>query len=54
LQDNLASFDLALAPALIKVLDDASSIDLGFPYELYTKEFPRGLRYGGMRDQIAA
>src|SRR6516162_10034994 len=32
----------------------ASHIDLGFPQELYAKEFPRALRYGGMRDQIAA
>ena len=52
LQDNLASFDLALSPDQIKVLDDASHIDLGFPQELYAKEFPRALRYGGMRDQI--
>ena len=52
LQDNLASFDLALSPDQIKILDDASHIDLGFPQELYAKEFPRGLRYGGMRDQI--
>ena len=51
LQDNLASFDLALSPDQIKILDDASHIDLGFPQELYAKEFPRGLRYGGMRDQ---
>jgi len=54
LQDNLASFDLALSPEHNKILDDASHIDLGFPQELYAKEFPRGLRYGGMRDQIAA
>jgi aryl-alcohol dehydrogenase-like predicted oxidoreductase len=52
LQDNLASFDLALSPDQVKILDDASHIDLGFPQELYAKEFPRGLRYGGMRDQI--
>ena len=52
LQDNLASFDLALSPDQVKTLDDASHIDLGFPQELYAKEFPRGLRYGGMRDQI--
>jgi aryl-alcohol dehydrogenase-like predicted oxidoreductase len=52
LQDNLASFDLALSPEQIKILDDASYIDLGFPQELYAKEFPRALRYGGMRDQI--
>ena len=52
LQDNLASFDLALSPNQIKILDDASRIDLGFPQELYAKEFPRGLRYGGMHDRI--
>jgi hypothetical protein len=54
LQDNLASFDLALSTDQVKILDDASRIDMGFPQELYTKEFPRALRYGGMRDQIAA
>jgi diketogulonate reductase-like aldo/keto reductase len=54
LQDNLASFDLALSPDHIKILDDASHIDLGFPQELYAKGFPRSLRYGGIRDQIAA
>src|SRR5215472_15669524 len=54
LQDNLASFDLALSPEHVKILDDASPVDLGFPQELYAKEFPRALRYGGMRDQIAA
>ena len=27
---------------------------LGFPQELYETEFPRVLRYGGMRDQIPA
>jgi len=42
------------SPDLVKILDDASVIDLGFPQELYAKEFPRALRYGGMRDQIAA
>src|SRR5215813_10055019 len=52
LQDNLASFDLALTPEQFKILEDASHIDLGFPQELYAKEFPRAIRYGGMRDQI--
>ena len=52
LQDNLASFDLALTPDKVKILDDASHIDLGFPQELYAKELPRAIRYGGMRDQI--
>jgi aryl-alcohol dehydrogenase-like predicted oxidoreductase len=54
LQDNLASLDLALSPDQVKILEEASRIDLGFPQELYAKEFPRALRYGGMRDQIAA
>jgi aryl-alcohol dehydrogenase-like predicted oxidoreductase len=52
LQDNLACFDLALSPEQVKILDDASHIELGFPQELYAKDFPRALRYGGMRDQI--
>jgi hypothetical protein len=54
LQDNLASFDVPLSPEQVKILDDARHIGLGFPQELYAKEFPRALRYGGMRDQIVA
>jgi len=54
LQDNLASFELALSADQVKTLDGASHIDLGFPQELYAKEFPRAIRYGGMRDQILA
>ncbi len=52
LQDNLASFDLTLTGEQVKALDEASRIELGFPYELYGKELPRALAYGGMRDQI--
>jgi aryl-alcohol dehydrogenase-like predicted oxidoreductase len=52
LQDNLASFDLTLSADQVKVLDDASRIELGFPYELYGKELPRTFMYGGMGDQI--
>ena len=40
LQDNLASLDLALLPDQMKILEEASHIDLGFPQELYAKEFP--------------
>jgi diketogulonate reductase-like aldo/keto reductase len=54
LQDNLASCDLTLSADQIKTLDDASRIDLGFPYELYAKEFPRAIAYGGLRDKILA
>jgi aryl-alcohol dehydrogenase-like predicted oxidoreductase len=52
LQDNLASIDLSLSTEQMQALDEASQIDLGFPYSLYEKEFPRAIAYGGMRDQI--
>ena len=51
---NLTNFDMTLSPDQVKILNDASHIDLGFPQELHEKEFPRALRYGGMGDQIAA
>jgi hypothetical protein len=38
LQDNLASFDLSLSTEQVQALDEASQIDLGFPYSLYGKE----------------
>ena len=54
LQDNLASCDLSLSANQIKALDDASHIELGFPYVLYAKDLPRAFAYGGLRDQILA
>jgi aryl-alcohol dehydrogenase-like predicted oxidoreductase len=54
LQDNLASLDLALSADQLKTLDEASRIELGFPYDLYAKELLRAFIYGGMRDQILA
>jgi aryl-alcohol dehydrogenase-like predicted oxidoreductase len=54
LQDNLASFDLTLSGDQLKTLDEASRIELGFPYDLYAKEMVRAIGYGGMRDQILA
>jgi aryl-alcohol dehydrogenase-like predicted oxidoreductase len=54
LQDNLRSFDLTLSADQIGLLDDASRIELGFPYELYAKELPRTFAYGGLRDRILA
>jgi aryl-alcohol dehydrogenase-like predicted oxidoreductase len=54
LQDNLASFDLALSAEQVKALDEASQIDLGFPYEIYANELVRATVYGGMRDGIMA
>ena len=54
LQDNLASFELMLTAEQIKTLDEASNIDLGFPYDMYAKELPRTFMYGGMADRILA
>jgi diketogulonate reductase-like aldo/keto reductase len=54
LEDNLASLDLELSTEQLKVLDDASRIELGFPYDLYNAEMVRTLAYGGMRDRIVA
>jgi aryl-alcohol dehydrogenase-like predicted oxidoreductase len=53
-QDNLASFELTLSADQLKTLDEASGIELGFPYDLYAKAMPRAMCYGGLRDQILA
>jgi len=52
LRDNLASFDLDLSPEQVKSLDEASRIEMGFPYELYQREFVRAIAYGGMRGRL--
>ena len=54
LQDNLASLELSLSAEQVKALDEASSIELGFPFYLYTAEMTRAVAYGGMRDRIVA
>jgi aryl-alcohol dehydrogenase-like predicted oxidoreductase len=54
LQDNLASFDLTLSADQLKTLDEASRIELGFPYDLYAKDMLRTFVYGGLRDKILA
>jgi aryl-alcohol dehydrogenase-like predicted oxidoreductase len=54
LHDNLASLDLTLTPEHFKTLDEASRIELGFPYDFYARDLPRAVAYGGMRDQILA
>ena len=53
-QDNLASFDLTLSEEQLKTLDEASRIELGFPYDIFSREMARAMAYGGMRDQILA
>jgi aryl-alcohol dehydrogenase-like predicted oxidoreductase len=54
LHDNLASLDLTLTANQLRTLDEASRIELGFPYELYAKDLPRTFAYGGLRDKIVA
>lgn len=54
LQDNLASLELELSAEQVKSLDEASSIDAGFPFYLYEAQMTRALAYGGMRDSIIA
>ena len=46
--------NVTLTPEQVKSLDEASTIDLGFPYSMYSKELVRGIAYGGLRDQILA
>lgn len=54
LQNNLASLALELSPEQLEALDEASRVELGFPYGFYQKDLVSGFRYGGMREQIAA
>ena len=54
LQDNLASFDLTLSADQVRILDEASRIDLGFPHDFYAKDLVRTFVYGGLRDRLMA
>jgi hypothetical protein len=54
LEDNLGSSNVSLSSDQLKTLDEASRIELGFPYEFYTRDLVRGLIYGGMGDRIVA
>jgi len=51
-QDNLESLTLSLTPEQVKALDEASSIELGFPNDFYNRELVRNFVYGGMRERI--
>ncbi len=54
LQDNLASFDLKLAPEQVQALDEASHVKLGFPHDFFGRDLVQAIRYGGLRDRILA
>ena len=53
-QDNLASFDVTLSADQLRTLDDASRVELGFPYDFYPREAVRAISFGGLRDRILA
>jgi aryl-alcohol dehydrogenase-like predicted oxidoreductase len=54
LRDNLASLELQLTPEQVRMLDEASQIELSFPYSMYAKPLVRGFMYGGMAERIVA
>ena len=54
IKDNLASDDVSLSAKQLKILNEASGIELGFPHEFYTRDLVRGMIYGGMGDKIIA
>ena len=51
-QDNLAAPGLTLTSEQLKVLDDASAVDLGFPTTFYANPMVKTFTYGGTRDAI--
>ena len=50
--DNLASSELALSAEQLKTLEEGSRIELGFPMDIYAKDFVRAIAYVGLRDKI--
>jgi aryl-alcohol dehydrogenase-like predicted oxidoreductase len=54
LQDNLESLALNLTPEQVKRLDEASTIELGFPHDFYRRDMVRTFVYGGLADRIVA
>jgi aryl-alcohol dehydrogenase-like predicted oxidoreductase len=52
LEDNLASFQGELSREHLKLLDDASRIDPGFPNKMFVNPMAREFMYGGMRDRL--
>lgn len=53
IRDNLQSLDLELTADQIATLDDASAVQLGFPYDsLYSRERIISFVYAGLRDSF--
>jgi aryl-alcohol dehydrogenase-like predicted oxidoreductase len=47
LAETLDAIEITLPPEQIACLDAVSAIELGFPHDLYTREYVRDLLYGG-------
>ena len=52
IKDNLACIDLTLTPAQLKRLDEASTVDLGFPHDFLSSDRIRDMLSAGSFDQI--
>ena len=48
----LAIVDLRLSNEHLRVLNEASAIELGFPHDMLEKPRPQALAFGGMRPLI--
>jgi diketogulonate reductase-like aldo/keto reductase len=53
-KDNLACLDLRPDADALRRLDEASKVEMGFPYDFFAKDMVRGFAHGGMRDLIDA
>ena len=52
LKDTLGSLNVTLTDAQLARLNGASTIELGFPHDFFTKPMVRQFIYGGLYDQI--
>jgi hypothetical protein len=51
-RDNLASLDPELSAGQLKSLYEASRVDVGFPYDLYSMTMIRASAYGRAQDRL--
>ena len=52
LKSNLGALEVAITSDDIARLDEASPVELGFPFTVFVRDRIKGLVYGGMRDGI--
>ena len=52
IRDNLGSLEISLSPEHLGRLDEATGVELGFPYEFLERDHIRNLVYAGTRDRI--